>query len=421
MLTDGMDKLLPQKKGIRAWHIFLGAGTLIFLYLLLRILFLDHKSVFRTDADKHTIAKVEETIFNDYISVIGRVEPIATIYIDAVEGGMVEQRIIDEGAIVRNGDVILILENKQLYQTILNSEAALAEKENYLRNTKVSFENEMIQSRKNLLESNYRLIRKKRTYDKNKMLYTQGLIPEEDYIQSKEDYFYEARLLELNRLKTKSDSTLRITTMITLESDLETMRKILKMVRERLNDLKIKAPVDGQLGMLDAEVGQSISAGQRIGQINVLTDFKVKSRIDEHYIDRVFSGLPASFIRNDVKHTLLVRKVFPEVRDGQFEIDLVFDGPYPENIRTGQSYQLRLELGESQNATVIPKGGFFQSTGGQWIFVINESGSTAKKRQIRIGRQNPQYYEILEGLHPGEKVIISGYELFGNNEEIVLK
>jgi HlyD family secretion protein len=421
MAMDGMDRVLEPKKGFRKKHIIWGLGLVVIVFLTLNIFFGDHSSAFRAEADKLTISTVEEDIFSDYISIIGQVEPIATIYLDAIEGGRVEEILIEEGSMVKKGDVILKLENRQLYQNILNSEAALAEKENYLRNTRVSFENEQIQSKKNLLESDYKLTRKKRTYEQDDALFKQRFIPREEYIQSKEDYEYEGRLLELNRLKAKSDSLLGITTMITLASDLEKMRQMFRLVRERLNDLNIKAPVDGQLGMLDAEIGQSVSAGQRIGQLNVLTDFKVKSRIEEHYIDRIFHGLSASFERNDKQYSLKVRKVYPEVRESQFEIDLVFEDAYPENIRTGQTYQIRLELGESQKAIMIPKGGFFQSTGGQWIFVVNESGTEAVKRQIQIGKQNPQYYEILEGLKPGEKVITSGYELFGDNDKIVLK
>lgn len=209
--------------------------------------------------------------------------------------------------------------------------------------------------------------------------------------------------------------------MITLENDLAKMRQTLALVHERLDNLNVKAPVDGQLGMLDAEIGQSISSGQRIGQINVLTNFKVKAKIDEHYIDRVQHDLPASFERNGIEVKLSVRKVFPEVREGQFEIGLLFDSITPENLRTGQTYHLKLELGESEKAIMIPRGGFFQNTGGQWIFVVNEAGTEAVKRNIRIGKQNPLYYEILEGLQPGEKVITSGYDLFGNNDRLILK
>jgi len=417
----GMDKVIEKKKGLRPKHVIWTAVALAFGFLLFKIVLSGSVSTFRTEKDKLTISTVEEGQFNDYITVIGRVEPITTIYLDAIEGGQVEERFIEEGTMLKKGDVILRLENRQLYQTILNSEAALAEKENYLRNTRISFETELIQSRKNILDSYYRLVRNKRFFEQNKELYEEQLISGEDYLQAKEDFEYESSMLELNKLKAKNDSTIRITSMQTLEADLGKMRQMLVLVRERLDNLNVKAPVDGQLGMLDAEIGQRINEGQRIGQINVLDNFKIVALIDEHYIDRVVRDLPAALDRNGTNYDLYVRKVYPEVRNGQFEIDLVFDDTTPDNIRTGQTYHIKLELGESAQAVLLPRGGFFQSTGGQWVYVLNENGTEATKRNIQIGKQNPLYYEVLEGLNPGETVITSGYEIFGTNDRIVFK
>ncbi len=417
----GMDKVIEKKKGIQKKHIYWGAGILLIVFLVLKIVFGDHTSVFRAEKDQLIISNVEDGIFNDYITVIGQVEPITTIFLDAIEGGTVEERFIEEGAMVKKGDVILRLGNRQLYQTILNSEAALAEKENYLRSTRISFETELIQSKRNILDSEFKVTRKKRTYQQYETLYKEELISKEEFLQSKEDYEYEVHLLTINKLKAKNDSLLRSTSMITLENDLGKMRQMLNLVHERLGDLNVKAPVDGQLGMLDAEIGQSINSGQRIGQINVLENFKVNAKIDEHYIDRVVRGLPATLDRNGTIFNLVVKKVYPDVREAQFKIDLVFEGSKPENVRTGQTYHVKLELGESGKALMIPRGGFFQSTGGQWIFVLNEAGTEAVKRSIKIGKQNPQYYEVLEGLKAGEKVITSGYEVFGTNEKILMK
>ncbi len=417
----GMDRTIEKKKGLQKKHLIWIAGAALFLFLAGMLIFGDHSSAFRVERDKLTISAVENGIFNDYISVIGTVEPITTIYLDAIEGGRVTERFIEEGSMVKKGDVILKLENKQLYQTILNSEASLAEKENYLRNTKVSFEAAQIASRKDMLDSRYRMTRRKRTYEQNEILVKNKYVPVEEYIQSKEDYEYEVKLLEINKIKAVNDSLLRTTSMQTLEEDLIKMRQMFQLVRGRMDDLDVKAPVDGQLGMLDAEVGQLLSAGQRVGQINVLTDFKVTARTDEYYIDRIVHGLKCSFDRSGSQFNLVVRKVLPEVREGQFEVEMVFEGTKPDNIRTGQTYQMRLELGEAGNAVLIPRGGFFQSTGGQWIFVLNANGTEAVKRDIRIGKQNPQYYEVLEGLNTGEQVITSGYELFGNADRIIFK
>jgi HlyD family secretion protein len=417
----GMDRVIEKKKGIRPKHIIWGTGVLVFGFLIYKVMFSETGSTFRAEKDKLTISTVEDGLFNDYITVIGNVEPITTIYLDAIESGQIQERFIEEGAMVKKGDVILRLENRQLYQTILNSEAALAEKENYLRNTRIGFETELIQSRKNILDSRYRLNRKKRSFEQNKALYDEQLISKEDFLQAKEDYEYEGNMLEINKVKAKNDSLIRVTSMQSLESDLGKMRQMLVLVRERLDNLNVKAPVDGQLGMLDAEIGQRINEGQRIGQINVLDNFKIKALIDEHYIDRVKRDLPATLDRNGTIFNLKVRKVYPEVRNGQFEIDLVFDGTTPDNIRTGQTYHIKLELGESAKSILLARGGFFQSTGGQWVYVLNEDGSEAIKRNIKIGKQNPQYYEVLEGLNAGEKVITSGYEMFGTNDRIVMK
>jgi len=417
----GMDKVIEKKKGLRPKHIIWFVGGLAFAFLLYKVIFAENSSSFRAEKDKLTVSTVEDGLFNDYITVIGQVEPITTIYLDAIESGQIQERFIEEGSMVQKGDVILRLENRQLYQTILNSEAALAEKENYLRNTRISFETELIQSRKNLLDSRFRLNRKKRAFEQNKALFDDELISKEDYLQAKEDYEYEGNMLEINKVKARNDSLIRLTSMQSLETDLVKMRQMLVLVRERLDNLNVKAPVNGQLGMLDAEIGQRINEGQRIGQINVLDNFKINALIDEHYIDRVIRDLPATLDRNGTNFNLKVRKVYPEVRNGQFEIDMVFDGTTPDNIRTGQTYHIKLELGESGNAVLLPRGGFFQSTGGQWVFVLNEKGTEATKRNIKIGKQNPQYYEVLEGLKVGEQVITSGYEMFGTNDRIVIK
>jgi HlyD family secretion protein len=417
----GMDRIIEKKKGLRPKHLIWALGVIIIGFLLYKVIFSETRSTFRAEKEKLTISTVEDGLFNDYITIIGQVEPISTIYLDAIEGGQVEERFIEEGAMIKKGDVILRLENRQLYQTILNSEAALAEKENYLRNTRIGFESELITSRKNLLDSYYRLVRKKRLFEQNKALYDDQLISKEDFLQAKEDYEYENSMLDINKVKSKNDSLIRVTSMQSLETDLGKMRQMLVLVRERLDNLYVKAPVDGQLGMLDAEIGQRINEGQRIGQINVLDNFKINALIDEHYIDRVKRGLPATLDRNGTNFNLMVRKVYPEVRNGQFEIDMVFENTTPDNIRTGQSYHIKLELGESAKALLIQRGSFFQSTGGQWVYVLNEQGTEATRRNIRVGKQNPQYYEVLEGLSAGEKVITSGYELFGDNERIIFK
>ncbi len=374
----------------------------------------------KVERDKITISTVTSGQFNDYIRVIGQVEPIATIYLDAEEGGRVKERLIEEGAMVHTGDVILKLENRTLHQEIMASESNLAQKENMLRQTRINFKNQMVETRRRLLESHFDIQKKKRNFEQQQALYKDELIPRETYLQAKEDYEYAQQMQEINREKAKNDSMIMVSEMKQLDTDLSKMRQTLQLVYERLENLNVKAPVAGQLGMLDAEIGQSIGRGTRIGQINVLTNYKVQAMIDEHYIDRVRSGLNASFERQGKTYKLRLKKVYPEVRKGQFRVDLVIEGEKPENIRTGQSYHINLELGQPEQALLLARGGFFQSTGGQWVYVLDKSGEFATKRSIRIGKQNPQYYEIIEGLKADEQVITSGYDNFGDNDKLII-
>lgn len=416
-----MDRAIEKKKGLKRKHIPYLIGGILLIALVLFVIFQNRSSSLRVDSDKITIETVTKGQFDDYITVIGQVEPITTIYLDALEGGRIMERYIEEGEMVKKGDVILKLENRELYQTILISETSLAEKENYLRTARINFEVDRIQSKRNLLENKLQLSKASRKFEQNKKLYENQLISKEEYQQAEEDYKYQSELLEINKQKASSDSLIKSTDIAQLESDMVKMRKALMYVQERLDNLLVKAPIDGQLGMLNAEIGQQIGQGTRLGQINVLSGFKVQALIDEHYIDRISPGLTGTLDRQDREFGMRVRKVYPEVRQGQFKIDLVFTDSLPDNVRTGQTYHIKLQLGEPAEAILIPQGAFYQSTGGQWIYVLDKSGKIATKRTIRIGSKNPMYFEVLEGLKPGEKVITSGYELFGDNDRLVLK
>lgn len=416
-----MDIQLEKKKGLRPKHYGYIALGLLVLFAVYQLVFATSVSTFRTEKDKLSIAEVTHGKFDDYITINGNVAPIATIYMDAYEGGRVTEKLIEEGATVKKGDIILKLENMNLYEQILQSESNLALKQNDLRSTKLNFDSRLVEGRKSLATSSTDLQRLKRNFEQNQALYDEELISKEDYLKSKEDYELSQKQFEIVKLQTENDSELAETSLTGLDSDLARMQKTLGMVYQRLDHLNVRAPADGQLGFLDAEIGQSISQGERIGQINVLTDYKIEATIDEHYIDRVIRDLTALLERNGKEYPLRLRKVYPEVRNGKFKVDLVFTDEKPETIRTGQSYNIKLQLGESSDALLLPKGSFFQSTGGQWIFVVNPDGDIALKRNIRIGKQNSRYYEVLEGLQAGEKVITSNYDSFGEAEKIVLK
>ena len=419
--VEKMDRKIEKKKGLQLKHLWYFAGFVAFVLLIYMAFFSSRTSTYKVEKDKLIIETVTEGQFNDYITVTGTVEPISTVLLDAQEGGRVEEKLIEEGSMVKKGDIILRLSNPDLYLNILDSEAQLAEKENFLRNTQVVMEQERISIKRELINLRYDIERKERTYQQNVILMKDNLLSREEFIRSKEDLDMARSSQELFVERQRADSIFRTVQVETIKFNLENMRKNLALVRQRVENLNVKATVDGQLGLLNPEIGQSISRGANMGQINVLTSYKVTAQIDEHYIDRIRTQLTAKLDRQGSEFDLLVKRVYPEVRSGTFKIDMIFPDKMPENIRTGQTYYISLQLGQPKEAILVPIGGFFQETGGQWIFVLDPSESFAIRRNISVGRKNPKYYEVLEGLKPGEKVIISGYETFGKNEKLILK
>ena len=417
---EAMDKVIPKKKGLQKKHfgyIAIGIAIIVLVYMAF---FADRTSTYKVEKDKLIIETVTEDQFNDYITVPGTVEPITTIKLDAQEGGRIEEKVIEEGSMVKKGEVILRLSNPELYLNILNSEGEMAYKENLLRNTQIQMEQEKLQIKRELVTLKYDIERKERNFKQNEILMKDNLISREDFLRSKEDMDMAKQSKELFLERQTQDSLFRSVNVETMKNDLLNMRRNLLLVKDRVKNLDVTAPVDGQLGLLTPEIGQQINRGENMGQINVLTSYKVTAQIDEHYIDRVRAQLDATLERQSNKFNLVVRRVFPEVRLGTFKIEMIFRDSMPDNIRTGQTYYISLQLGQPKRSVLVPIGGFFQETGGQWIFVLDPSESFATKRNISIGRKNPKYYEVLEGLKPGEKVIVSGYETFGKNEKLIL-
>ncbi|HLP03945.1 MAG TPA: HlyD family efflux transporter periplasmic adaptor subunit [Paludibacter sp.] len=416
-----MDRIIEDKRRIKPKHLKIAIPVLLAAGLALFMALRDKSDIFRIEKDKVSIDPVTNGMFQDYIQVVGVVEPITYVYLDAIESGMVKEVCIEEGNMVNKGDVILRLTNINLNLSILESEAQLAEKSNFLRETRINMEQQKLTLQRELLNLDVEVQQKKRKAEQNKALYADELIPREDYLRAKEDYELSQRTEKLMQKRYLQDSIFRNNQVEKISSNLASMQQNLELIYQRQENLNVKAPVDGQLALLDAKPGQAISVGQRIGQINVLTSFKIKAKIDEHYIDRVRKGLTAYVSRELDTLQMEVGKVYPEVREGRFEVDLFFSGQLPKNIRAGQSYNVGLQLGETQQAIMIPRGSFYQSTGGQWIYVLEADGKTAVKRNIRIGRQNPRSYEVLDGLKPGEQVVTSGYDLFGKNDKLVLE
>lgn len=415
-----MDRQIEKKSFLRryAWYI---AAAAALAALLVWIVLGTTASTMTIDATDITISDVTRGKFDDYVRLNGQVLPIQVVQISPEEGGIVREKVVEEGTRVRKGDVILRLSNSNLDLQILNAEAELAEKQNLLRNTQVAMQQDRLNNRTEQATLDTDCDRKRRAYEQNAHLYKERLISKEVYLQSREDYKLARRKQSLISQRLKQDSLYRHVQMAQMEDNLDNMRKNVLLVRDRKNKLEVRSAIDGELGLLDVELGQNIAAGQNIGQINDLSDFKVQAQIDEHYIDRVRPGLSASFSRDGKTYRLRVRKVYPEVRNGTFRTDFVFVGERPAQMRSGQTFYVELALGKSQQATLIPRGTFFQTTGGNWIFVLDKSGRKAYRRNISIARQNPQYYEVTDGLEPGERVITSGYEAFKDNEVLVIK
>lgn len=418
-----MDVKLEKKKGIRALFRMKNlpyALGVVLVGFIGWLIFRDKATTLRIDSQLINISTVEQGNFNDYVRLSGTVQPMTSVQLSPLESGMVERIVAEEGTQVKRGDVILELSNNSLSMQILQSEADLAEKQNILRNTMISMEQERLSLRQEKLQLDLEVSRLKRVYEQNQNLYNDKLLAREEYLQAKENYELAVRKRELVLERQKQDSLYRTSQVAQMEESLRSMQLNMELIRQRVDNLKVKAPIDGEVGILDAVLGQSLSQGANIGQVNNLTTYKVQAQVDEHYIDRITTGLIASFERQDSKHEMQLYKVYPEVRNGQFKADFRFSSNVPKNIRSGQTYYLNLQLGETAEAILIPRGSFYQATGGRWIYVVDKSGEKAVRREIRIGRQNPQYYEVLEGLQPGEKVITSSYDNFGENEVLIL-
>ena len=417
-----MDIELKKKKYIlpRKYWPWAGGGLLV-IVILVWLATSNFSSTLRVDRRGLNIETVENAQFDDYVSVDGSVVPIQVVQISPEEGGVVLEKTVEEGVHVKKGDVIVRLNNSNLDLEILNAESELAEKQNMLRSTQLSMEQDNLNNRNEALQLKMDVQTKRRAYKHQAALQKEELNSREEYLKAKEDYELAVQKEELIQQRLKKTNELNRSQVAQMTGDLASMRKNVELVRQRKAKLDVRSTIDGEIGLLDVELGQSISPGQKIGVINDLSDYKVEAQVDEHYIDRVHTGLQATFEQNGRKYRLRVRKVYPEVREGRFKIDFVFRGERPKNIRTGQTYYVDLQLGEAKKAIIIPKGTFYSVTGGSWIFVLDKDGRKAYRRKIRIGRQNPQYYEVLEGLEPGEKVIVSGYESYKDNEILVLE
>lgn len=416
-----MDKEIKPKYGLIKKYGLIGGAAIIIAAGGIFAVSKAGSSTYKVDANSVSTAEVTRGMFNDFIRLNGHVETGVIVQVSALETGVVEHKWVEEGAMVHEGDIILTLHNPNLRQQILDSESQLAEKQNMLRDTEIAMEKERLQVKQDLLSTRTDYNRKLRIQQQQETLYKENLCSREEYLQAKEDCELARESLALLQNRLQQDSLYRQVQISMMRESLHNMQENFNLVRQRADNLNIRASHSGQLGNLTAELGQNIATGQQVGQINILDNYKIVVKIDEHYIDRVGTGLKGKVERNGTKYDVSLSKLYPEVTDGAFKADLKIEGELPENIRVGQTYYINLQLGESAEAVLVPRGAFFQSTGGQKAFVLSEDGKTATLRDIKIGRQNPQYYEVLEGLQPGERIITSSYKEFGNANKITLK
>lgn len=409
-----MDTRIEQKNPRLKKYLLPAIGVALLLAAIAWAVAASGKKSFHADSSALVVEEVTEGIFNDYIRVNGKVETGTIVQVSALETGIVETKWVEEGAMLEPGDLIVTLRNPNLQQQILDSESQLAEKQNMLRDTEIAMEKEKLQVRQDLLAARTQLNQKRRLFQQQKTLYEENLISREDYLKAEEDYELARENQKLLEDRLRQDSLYRSVQIAQMQESLSNMRKNFELVHQRADYLNIRATHRGQLGNLSAELGQNIVAGQQIGQINILDNYKIVVKIDEHYIDRVSPGLEGKSQKANKNFDVEVRKIYPEVESGQFRADLSIMGELPDNIRVGQNIPIDLQLGESSESILLPKGSYFQTTGGRWVYVMDDDGTTARKRGIKIGRQNPRYYEVLDGLSPGEKIITSSYVNYGD-------
>ncbi len=418
---DGMDRKIEKKGFISRQTILYGTIIILVLIVLATIIFGDKSSKYNVEVSRLGIDEVVQDVFQDYITDQGIVEPIRTIYLDAIEGGRVEEILIEEGNTVKKGDVILILSNNNLLLEITNNEALVVRAVNELRTARLLMDQQKLVNQQQIIQLSKQVRQEKRIFENNEKLFEEQHISREEYDQSKEAFEASDAQLVLVNENFKNDSMYRTIQISSLESSVSSMTRSMEIIRQRLDNLNFKASADGELATLNPEIGEVITYGTRVGTINILDSYKLRVEIDEHYIARITTGLLGECDFANQVYSARITKVYPEVQNGRFAVDMVFTDTIPKQIRIGQASRIRLQLGESKQGILLSKGGFYNKTGGQWVFVVDPSGEFAVKRDITIGRQNPRYYEVLSGLEPGEQVITSSYQNFADHDKLVLK
>ncbi|WP_019038296.1 efflux RND transporter periplasmic adaptor subunit [Psychroflexus tropicus] len=415
-----MDIPLKKKRFTPKKLATVGGIVLLTSLILFVIYSSSGNSKLNVEKERISINMVTQGGFQENIPVNGAVLPIKTIYLDAIEGGRVEEKFVEDGAMMKEGEPILRLSNTDLELSLVNQETSVFELLTQMQISQTAARQNTINRLNQLTDVENSLIEAERIYNLNKSLLDKGAIGKQEFLQSENNLNYQKNRMKLAQQVMKQDSIATKQEATQSKTSYERTQQALKLMRKKVEDLVVKAPIDGQLTSLNAEIGESKTKGERLGQLDVLTGYKIRAEIDEHYITRVVSGQEGSFKYRDKAFDLEIKKVFTQVTNGRFQVDMEFKNKAPENLRRGQTFQIRLALSQEKEAILIPKGGFFQQTGGNWIFKVSEDGEIAYKTQIQLGSQNSDYYEVLEGIQPGDKVITSSYANFGEVQELVL-
>jgi HlyD family secretion protein len=371
--------------------------------------------------ERISLSTIKKDIFQENIPVSGVVLPITTIYLDAVEGGRVEEKFVEDGAIMKKGNPILRLSNTDLELSLINQETSVYNLLTQMQISQNAARQNTINRLNQFTDVENSLIEAKRLYNLNLKLYEKGAIGKQDYQSSLNNYNYQKQRMKLTKEVLQQDSISSKQEIEQAKNSYLRTQSALKLMRKKVEDLIVRAPIDGQLTSLDAEIGQSKTKGQRLGQIDVLTGYKVRVDVDEHYISRIYTGQKGTFKLNNKQYTLVIKKIFTQVVNGRFQVDMVFENDVPKGIRRGQNLQIQVALSAEKEALLVQKGGFFLKTGGNWIFRLSEDGTTAYKVDIQLGSQNTKYYEVLSGLNVGDKVITSTYDSFNEIEQLIIE
>ena len=420
-MSENMDRIIEKKRWSTKRIITLSGIAIFVGFIIFVIVSSWGSSKLNVDSERMLIGKVTKASFREYIPVTGVVQPLTTIYLDLLEGGRVEEIFVEDGAMMTHGQPILRLSNTDLELSLVNQETNVY---NLLMQMQIAQNNarqNTILQMNQTVDAESQLIDAERRYQADKKLYDAGIISRETYNESENRYSYLKEKRRLAQEVMKQDSIASAQQMEQIRQSYQGAQNALELMRRKVADLTVRAPIDGQLTALDAEIGQRKNNGERIGQMDVLSGFKARVDVDEHYISRIYAGLEGQYKQGDSLYTLIIKKVYTQVSGGRFAVDMIFLGKAPDNIRRGQTLQIRIALSDETEALLIPRGGFYQQTGGNWIFKLTPDGNKAYRSNIRIGRQNPDYYEVLDGLQEGDKIVVNSYENYGNVQELIIK